>query len=90
MKTVIKTVTYRHYRQEFDRLQECLDTLCEGLGFHVQVYEINHPMNPIRLGVNWSAIGTVSADHAAACGAAITKAADLAANFCYAGYMLEY
>nr|DAT64022.1 MAG TPA: hypothetical protein [Caudoviricetes sp.] len=47
-------------------------------------------MDPIRLGVNWSAIGAVPADQAAACGAAITKAADLAANFCYTGYMLEY
>ena len=29
-------------------------------------------------------------DQAAACGTAISKAADLASNFCYTGYMLEY
>lgn len=86
----MKTVTYRYYRQELNYLQERVDALCAGLDFHVLVCEINHPMDPIRLGVNWSAIGAVPADQAAACGAAITKAADLAANFCYAGYMLEY
>ena len=70
--------------------QERVDALCAGLDLHVQVCEINHPMDPIRLGVNWSAIGAVPADQAAACGAAISKAADLASNFCYTGYMLEY
>lgn len=72
----MKTITYRYFRQEFNYLQERVDALCAGLGFHVQVCEINHPMDPIRLGVNWSAIGAVPADQAAACGAAITKAAD--------------
>ena len=82
----MKTITYRYYRQEFNYLQERVDALCAGLDFHVQVCEINHPMNPIRLGVNSAPM----ADQAAACGAAITKAADLASNFCYTGYMLEY
>ena len=86
----MKTITYRYFRQEFHYLQERVDALCAGLDFHVQVGEINHPMDPIRLGVNWSAIGAVPADQAAACGAAISKAADLASNFCYTGYMLEY
>lgn len=86
----MKTITYRYYRQELNYLQERVDALCAGLDFHVLVCAINHPMDPIRLGVNWSAIGAVPAGQAAACGAAISKAADLAANFCYAGYMLEY
>lgn len=58
----MKTITYRYYRQEFNYLQERVDALCAGLDFHVQVCEINHPMDPIRLGVNWSAIGAVPAD----------------------------
>ena len=48
----MKTITYRYYRQEFNYLQERVDALCAGLDFHVQVCEINHPMDPIRLGVN--------------------------------------
>ena len=56
----MKTITYRYYRQEFNYLQERVDALCAGLDFHVQVCEINHPMDPIRLGVNWSAIGAGS------------------------------
>lgn len=86
----MKTVIYRYYRQEFNRLQNRVDALCVSLGFHVQVCEINHPTDPVRLGVNWSSIGTVPADQAAACGAAIAKAAELADNFVYNGYMLEY
>ena len=46
----MKTITYRYFRQEFNYLQERVDALCAGLDFHVQVCEINHPMDPIRLG----------------------------------------
>ena len=43
----MKAITYRYYRQEFNYLQERVDALCAGLDFHVQVCEINHPMDPI-------------------------------------------
>ena len=58
----MKTITYRYYRQEFNYMQERVDALCAGLDFHVQVCEINHPMDPIRLGVNWWPLTSATPD----------------------------
>lgn len=45
---------------------------------------------PVSLGVNWSAIGTVTPDEALAFAKDIAKAAKLAQEFPYNGYMIEY
>lgn len=44
----------------------------------------------IKLGVNWSAIGTVSAEEAVEFAAALTRAADIAANHPMNGARVVY
>ncbi len=60
--------------------------------FHIELYDRGSRENNFRIdmGVNWGALGTVSAEEATEFAEALTKAAELATNFPYNGYTIEY
>jgi len=66
----------------------------EFLGWrtYVEIFDRNNygGSNGIELGVNWSAIGTVTVDNAEAFIKVLTKATELAKNFKYNGYKIHY
>ena len=67
MKT-ISSFCWHHLRETWE----------EELGRYINIYEENFSNEPIKLCVNWSAIGTVSADEAVEFAAKLTKAAEIA------------
>lgn len=56
----------------------------------IEVFEMPSYGEPIQLGVNWAAIGTVSAEEAVAFAAKLTKAAEIAANHPMNGAEIVY
>ena len=79
MKT-ISSFCWHHLRETWE----------EELGRYVHIYEENFSNEPIKLGVNWSAIGTVSADEAVEFAAKLTKAAEIAKNHPVNGATVVY
>ena len=82
-----KTVSYRTYSLALSKLQAELD-----LDRTITVYDMgSHFGNePIRLGVNWSAIGTVPASEAVDFAQRLMDAAKAAEGFEYNGYVVTY
>lgn len=82
-----KTVSYRTYSLALSKLQAELD-----LDRTITVYDTgsNFGNEPIRLGVNWSAIGTVPASEAVDFAQRLMDAAKAAEGFEYNGYVVTY
>ncbi|EOS62365.1 hypothetical protein C814_01214 [Anaerotruncus sp. G3(2012)] len=82
-----KTVSYRTYSLALSKLQAELD-----LDRTITVYDMgsNFGNEPIRLGVNWSAIGTVPASEAVDFAQRLMDAAKAAEGFEYNGYVVTY
>lgn len=61
------TITYTEYTKYLNELHEHIEQkVGADWARRIQVYEMHHssPREAIELGVNWSAIGTVSTDEA--------------------------
>lgn len=86
----MKTVDYRTYSKALSKLQR--EFYNPGPGGSVDIYDCADSVNdePVRLGVNWSAIGTVSASEARAFAELLMSAAEAAEKFEYNGYMVTY
>ena len=81
-----KTVSYRVYCQALSTLREKL-----GGDRRIEVYDMGGCFNePVRLGVNWGALGTVPAAEAREFARQLTKAADAAETFEYNGYVIVH
>ena len=82
-----KTVSYRTYSLALSKLQAELD-----LDRTITVYDMgsNFGNEPIRLGVNWSAIGTFPASVAVDFAQRLMDAAKAAEGFEYNGYVVTY
>ena len=82
-----KTVSYRTYSLALSKLQAELD-----LDRTITVYDMgsNFGNDPIRLRVNWSAIGTVPASEAVDFAQRLMDAAKAAEGFEYNGYVVTY
>lgn len=82
-----KTVSYRTYSLALSKLQAELD-----LDRTITVYDMGSDFGnePIRLGVNWSAIGTVPASEAVDFAQRLMDAAKAAEGFEYNGYVVTY
>ena len=66
------------------------ETWRDELGESIHIYEESMGSEPIKLGVNWAAIGTVSADEAVEFAAKLTKAAEIAKNHPVNGATVVY
>ena len=85
-KSNMKTVSYRVYCQALSKLREKL-----GGDRRIEVYDMGGCFNePVRLGVNWGAIGTVPAAEAREFARRLMEAADAAEKFEYNGYVIVH
>lgn len=86
----IKKVPWEEYRRLLNEQQKKIDefigfgkvTLCERGG------TLNHP--EIDIQVSWASIGAVTADKALKFAKAIELASEMAKNFPYNGYLIDY
>ena len=82
----MKTVSYRTYQQALKKLRYEVSPDRD-----IEAYEMNgFGDDRIRLGINWSAIGTVSADEARGFAQKLMDAADAVESFKYNGYTINY
>ena len=82
----MKTVSYRTYQQTLSKLQREVSP-----ERHIYVYDMGNGFDePVQLGVNWAALGTVPADEAREFAEKLVKAATAAENFEYNGYTVTY
>lgn len=87
----IKTVNYREYRRELSELQRKYERRGNSRP-HVEIFEMGDALedSPIRMGVNWSAIGTTSPEETEEFAHALLKAAEDCRNFKYNGYVIDW
>ena len=64
--------------------------LADEFGTRIRIYNISLDSDTVELGVNWAAIGTVSAEEAVGFAEQIMKAADIAANHPAVGARVVY
>lgn len=89
-------VEYSEYCKAKKEMRDELDALAQELfpeGYYhdlVEVYAVLNYKRPITTEVNWSAIGSVSADYAVKFAQLLTKAAELASNFKYNGFKVYF
>lgn len=83
-----KKVSYRELCYELNKLKEkyCLD----GNFYIEDMNGFTLDDAPVRLGINWSALGTVSLDEADAFADRLKAAAEACRNFKYNGYIIDY
>lgn len=82
----MKTVSYRTYQQALKELRYEVSPDRD-----IEVYEMNgFGDDRIQLGINWSAIGTVSADETRKFAQKLMDAANAVENFKYNGYTVTY
>ncbi len=92
---MINKIKYTDYRKAIKEMQNELrefekNHLPEEYGRCIEVY-VDEPYGGcIESSVNWSAIGAVPADIAVAYALVLTKAAELAQNFQYNGFKVDY
>ncbi|MBR0280624.1 MAG: hypothetical protein IJQ81_03410 [Oscillibacter sp.] len=80
----MKTVSYRTYLRALEKFRRELDT-----GRRIEVYDMNVGFDePIQLGINWAAIGTVSIAEAREFAQNIMNVATAVENFKYNGYIV--
>lgn len=81
----MKTVKYRNYQAALTALKNQFEE--DG----INIYDMaGTPEDPIRLGVNWAACGTVLPKDAAKFGDRLLDAAMAAEEFLYNGYVIDY
>lgn len=78
----MKKVSYREYSKAIMGINSKLE--------NVMIINISRDDDPVEMGVNWYSIGSVSTERAAEFAKELTKAIDLAKNFPYNGYEIEY
>lgn len=84
----LETVSYKNYSDAYTQLR--LDFYSK-YGRDIDFYNMgSDPRKPVSMGVNWSAIGTVTPDVASDFANKLTAAADAARNFKYNGYKIVY
>ena len=85
----MKTVKYQEYRAELRRVERELGI---GIGARngIELFDMEDGVLPVKLGVNWSALGTVSGEEARRYAELLMKAAQAAENFKYNGYKVVY
>ena len=83
----MKTVPYRTYCNALDKLRHRATT-----DLRIGIYDMGNTFDsdPVRLGVNWAAIGTVPASEAVDFAKALMLAAEAAENFEYNGCLVTY
>lgn len=82
----MKKINYRVYAMALAKLQQ---TLYDEP--RISIYDMGVECDqPVQLGVNWSAIGTVPASEAVDFARKLTAAAEAAAGFEYNGYFLTF
>lgn len=84
----MKTVNVREYWRALKEVRA--ELRAQAGGCNIELCELNNDEQPILLGVNWAAIGTVDANTARDFATAIANAAALAENFIYTGYTVIY
>ena len=84
----MKTVPYRTFQKALTDIQR---DVIENSDRRIEVYEMNQfSGEPIQLGVNWSAIGTVPASEAREFAQKLMNAAVAAENFLYNGCTIDW
>lgn len=79
-----KTVKFKDYEQALNEIQEKLNNN------NIRFYNMSsYFKQSISIGINWCALGTVSTEEAKEFAQDLIRAAELAENFKYNGYMLE-
>ena len=87
-KSELKTVSYKNYSDAYTQLR--LDFYSK-YGRDIEFYNVDSgPRKPVSMGVNWSAIGTVTPDVASDFADKLIAAADAARNFKYNGCKIVY
>ncbi len=87
----IKTVNYREFDRELYKLQRKYERRGNN-GSHIEIFGLSDALedSPIRMGVNWAAIGTVSPEEAEEFAHALLEAAEDCRNFKYNGYVIDW
>lgn len=80
-----KTVDFYDYQNAVQELYNNIPDKC-GIDF----YNKSFGREPIQMGINWSAIGTVTPEKAEVFKNNLEKAIELAKNFKYNGYTIIY
>lgn len=85
----VRTVPYDDYKQALDELQG--QFTCD-YPRRVELFEMPRwgADDPIRIGVNWSAVGTVSTEEARDFLQLLEEAIELAEDFPYNGYVIDW
>lgn len=87
-KSGLETVSYKNYSDAYTQLR--LDFYSK-YGRDIEFYNVDSgPRKPVSMGVNWSAIGTVTPDVASDFADKLIAAADAARNFKYNGCKIVY
>lgn len=83
----MKKVSYREYSKAIMGINSKLENV-----MIINISRDGDPGNadPVEMGVNWYSIGSVSTERAAEFAKELTEAIDLAKNFPYNGYEIEY
>lgn len=83
-----KQVSYKDYIEALEELRS--NYPCgSGIKFY-RIQESFSDSEPVKMGVSWAAIGTVSAEEARQYAEQLLKAAELADNFKYNGYVIVH
>ena len=94
--TEVKRVSYEDYCKARKEMQKKLDSITAQIYpekkycRYVEIYADFGYRQPIEAVVNWSAIGSVSADEAVKFANLLYEASKLAKNFKYNGYKVFY
>ena len=83
----MKTVKAYDFDKELTELQRKVRHLTDG---NVEVFETNRYKEPVQLGVNWAGIDTVAPEKAIEFAQKMVEVAELAKNFKYNGYIVEW
>ena len=82
------TVNHSEYREAYNELREFERRYDDIVSFSNLSGTFGD--ESIKIGVNWASIGAVSPDKALKFAEVIKQAVELAENFKYNGYMIEY
>lgn len=83
----MNTVKAFDFDQELTQLQRKVREATEGC---IDVHEMQNFKDPVRLGVNWASIGTVSPEETVAFAQKMVEVAEMVRNFKYNGYYIEW
>ena len=86
---VNKRAYYKAEKELKEKIEQAAKDLQVDRG-RVEIYDFECGIAPIRLGVNWSAIGTTSPEDTRAFAELLRIAADLAESFKYNGFVVDY